>query len=227
MENILYDDVLLHLAEHGEGGEVLRFWEPRELFIVLGRISKEARDINIEEVRRDRIPVLRRPSGGGTVLQGKGCLNYSLILSKNRPQISDLKNSYQFILNKVILTLKKLSVEAGFFPVSDVALIDGHKKISGNAQKRSRQFILHHGTLLFNFGLNNIEKYLKIPEGIPEYRGGRSHLEFVANIPSQAEEFKSWFCKMFDLDRREHTLTVKEKQCLASFLENKKVVINV
>ena len=44
-ENILYDDVLLHLAEQGQGGEILRFWESPEYFVVLGKISKEQEDI--------------------------------------------------------------------------------------------------------------------------------------------------------------------------------------
>src|SRR3989338_2273939 len=98
-ENILFDEALLALAEQGKGGEVLRFWESLTTFIVLGRIGKVEEDIYIENVARDEVMVLRRSSGGGTVVQGKGCLNFSLILVKDRdPSLNDLRKSYRDIL---------------------------------------------------------------------------------------------------------------------------------
>lgn len=224
-ENILYDEVLLHLAEQDKGGEVLRFWESRELFIVLGRICKEREDVKINAVHKNPIPVLRRCSGGGTVLQGKGCLNYSLILSKeHNPQISDLRRSYQFILDKVISALKQCHVEAVFCPISDIALAENHKKISGSAQKRSKKFILHHGTVLYDFDIQKIEQYLKIPKDVPEYRRGRSHMEFVANVPLTAQDIKEALNCHFDVDQKEDRLNNEEQDCLQSFLQCRKGV---
>ena len=105
-DNILFDDVLLQLAEEGRGDQVLRFWESQQYFIVLGRTGQEHEEVKADEVRKDRIPVLRRSSGGGTVVQGKGCLNYSLIFSKEKtPQIADLRKSYAYILAKVVQAL--------------------------------------------------------------------------------------------------------------------------
>src|SRR5262245_50689788 len=74
-ENIAYDEVLLSLAEEGKLGEVLRFWESSQTFAVLGRIGKAQEDLDLDALRKDGIKVLRRASGGGTVLQGKGVLN--------------------------------------------------------------------------------------------------------------------------------------------------------
>lgn len=203
-ENILYDETLLRLAEEGRGREVLRFWESPKLFVVLGRVSRPEDDINIENALRDRIPVLRRCSGGGTVMQGQGCLNYSLILSKETsPQLADLKGSYQFILGRVIHALKDLGVEALFHPISDIALVGTAKKISGNAQKRSRKFILHHGTILYNFDLDAMGRYLRMPRTVPEYRLNRTHREFVANIPAAAHSIKAALCKAFPTDSPE------------------------
>ena len=153
-ENILYDEVLLHLAEEGLHGdeEILRFWESEKVFIVLGRIGKAEHDIYMKEAFKNDIPILRRSSGGGTVLQGKGCLNYTFILSKNRNrQLSDLRRSYEVILQPIIHALKRLGKDVQFFPVSDIALAQDRKKISGNSQKRGRRFILHHGTILYDF----------------------------------------------------------------------------
>ncbi len=218
-ENILYDNVLLELAEQGSAGEALRFWESGELFIVLGRIGNPAADLRVAKVLADRVPVLRRSSGGGTVLQGKGCLNYTLVLSKERPEIQDLRRSYQFILGRVIVALKALQIDAACRPLSDIALAQNNKKISGNAQKRSKKFILHHGTLLYQFDLKKIEEYLTIPKDVPEYRQNRSHSDFVTNIPVEAGALKQGIRKAFAVTRETAHLSLEERECLRQFLK--------
>ncbi|MBI3617510.1 MAG: lipoate--protein ligase family protein [Candidatus Omnitrophica bacterium] len=226
-ENILYDNVLLELAEHGEGEEALRFWESQELFIVLGRIGNPAADLRVEKVLADRVPVLRRSSGGGTVVQGKGCLNYTLVLSKERPEIHDLRRSYQFILGRIITALKVLKVDAVCRPLSDIALTQNNKKISGNAQKRSKKFVLHHGTLLYGFDLKKIENYLTMPKDVPEYRQNRSHSDFVANIPATADALKQEIQKSFSVTQEENRLSSAEKECLQHFRKLPNVTLEI
>lgn len=221
-ENIFFDEVLLDLAERGLSGEALRFWESDQFFIVLGRISKGEDDLKLDAVRRDGIPVLRRSSGGGTVLQGKGCLNFSLVLSKeSRPELSGIRQSYAFILGQVVRALKRFNVACRYFPISDIALTGSQKKISGNAQKRSRNFILHHGTLLYDFDLRKIEDYLEMPADIPPYRAGRPHLDFVDNIPLSANQLKEGLAKVFDPGPPELCLNEMEQDCLTSTLKTK------
>src|SRR5580698_7669571 len=134
-DNIAFDDVLLSLAEKHEAGEYLRFWESPKIFIVLGRIGRAEIDVNSTQVQLDNVPVLRRSSGGGTVLQGPGCLNYTLVLSKQKhPELNDLRKSYEWISAKVIEALGAAGCEAYFRPTSDLATGQTEKKFSGNAQ---------------------------------------------------------------------------------------------
>ncbi len=180
-ENIAYDEKLLDLAEKGLSNEALRFWEAQYFFIVLGRVSKSEIDVNTAAVDRDSVKIIRRRSGGGTVLQGPGCLNYSLILSlEKRPEIRDIKRSYEFIIGKICGAFNSAGVKAEFQPLSDMAL--SGRKFSGNAQWRRKKYILHHGTILYNFPIGMIGKYLKMPPYAPPYRKGRSHSEFLTNV---------------------------------------------
>jgi lipoate-protein ligase A len=227
-KNILYDEVLLDLAEHGKGGEVLRLWESPVTFVVLGRTGKEQEDIKIDAVLQDGIPVLRRASGGGTVLQGKGCLNYSLVRLKTPGSpLADLHRSYSHILGKVMDALKTLGVKTVFCPVSDIALAEDRKKISGNAQKRGRKFFLHHGTILYGFDLPKIERYLWIPRDVPEYRRGRSHLDFVANVSLAAADIQEALTKAFAAECRENGLNEDEKECLEAFVHDRNVFVEL
>jgi len=225
-ENILFDDVLLDLAEKEEQGEMLRLWESKEIFIVLGRIGKEQEELNMEHVKKDRIPVLRRSSGGGTVVQGRGCLNYSLILEKAKHrQLQDIRGSYQFILGRIISILKKEKIDAQFMPISDIALVSSQKKISGNAQKRGRKFLLHHGTILYDFPIEAIEKYLAFPKDMPPYRQGRSHRDFVTNLGLSLDRVKEILKQPFPVDRVVNDLYESEKKILSTFLSAKDVRI--
>ena len=105
------DEALLDAAEASEGGEVLRFWRPKNYFAVLGYSNAWKEEI------KSRLPVYRRCSGGGAVLQGPGLLNYSLVL-EIKPGISDgIRSSNDFVMRKnrraLEQVLKKKSAGAG------------------------------------------------------------------------------------------------------------------
>src|SRR5882757_3547838 len=79
-ENLACDEAFLDHCEAGLSGELLRFWEPTQHFVVLGYANHANTEADLPFCAAHSIPVLRRCSGGGTVLQGPGCLSYSLIL---------------------------------------------------------------------------------------------------------------------------------------------------
>ncbi|HTL48080.1 MAG TPA: lipoate--protein ligase family protein [Verrucomicrobiae bacterium] len=188
--NLALDEALLDQCEEGSSDEVLRFWEPREPFVVLGYSNKVLSEVNLSYCRENNIPVLRRTSGGGTVLQGPGCLNYSLVLaSERRPETSNITRTNGFIMEKHRACLEALLGS----PVrvrGHTDLAHGDLKFSGNAQRRKRNFLLFHGTFLLDFDLPLVEKTLSMPSRQPDYRKNRPHRDFVANVPLKRETVK-------------------------------------
>src|SRR5881397_1676977 len=98
-ENLACDEALLDWCEAGNGPEVLRFWEPKQHFVVVGYSNRVGREANVEACRERRIPILRRCSGGGTILQGPGCLNYALIL-KGDGALHSISETNCFIMKR-------------------------------------------------------------------------------------------------------------------------------
>lgn len=177
------DDDLLRRAEQGEG-EFLRLWECPRHFVVLGRTSSSLEDVDADAAQRGHLEVLRRSSGGGTVVQGPGCMNFALVLDRERDaRLRSIADSYRAVLDRVSGVLLPLGVESEFRPVCDLVLKGTERKFSGNAQRRGRRYILHHGTILYAFDLPLISRYLHIPRRMPDYRKGRPHSDFVANLP--------------------------------------------
>lgn len=188
-ENLALDEALLDAAESGHSGEVLRFWESAMPFVVVGYANKVASEVNLAACEAKEIPVLRRCSGGGTVVQGPGCLNYAVILriTETGPTRS-ISAANCYIMEHNRAALAKLVSDLRVCGHTDLAR--GDLKFSGNAQRRRKNFLLFHGTLLLNFHLPLISELLKMPSLQPDYRESRAHDRFVMNLKLPAEAVK-------------------------------------
>jgi len=180
--NLACDEALLEACEDSPEGEVLRFWEPREYFVVLGYANRAESEVNLAACAEAKIAVYRRCSGGGTVLQGPGCLNYSLVLNvAEHPALQGTATASRHIMARQRQALAGVLGQAVCVAgTSDLAL-DG-RKFSGNAQRHKRAALIFHGTFLLNFNLALMEKFLPMPSRQPDYRQGRTHGQFLANL---------------------------------------------
>ncbi len=164
-ENLACDEALLNWSEAG-GGEILRFWEPREYFVVVGYANKVETEVNVAACQAHGIPVFRRCSGGGTVLQGPGCLNYTLILQiGTHPSLANISSANRFIMERnreaveSEVSSQKPEVRIAVCGHTDLALVTRHlspvtyRKFSGNSQRRHKRALLFHGTFLLDFDL--------------------------------------------------------------------------
>src|SRR5436190_1119217 len=79
---------------------VLRIWEPTRYFVVLGYGNHLSTEVNTAFCRQNTIPILRRCTGGGTVLQGPGLLNYTLVLPAEEPPFHNVTAANRFIMEQ-------------------------------------------------------------------------------------------------------------------------------
>jgi len=185
VENLALDEALLDELDERGGDPVLRFWESDRHFLVLGRASRLIDEVDLAACQGDGIPVLRRASGGGTVLQGPGCLSYAFVLPLDlHPELGTIRTTNRLILERIATVLRRWEPATTFRGISDLAI--GEMKISGNAQRRTRKALLFHGTILYDMHADLIARYLKQPLRQPDYRSDRSHGTFLRtiNVPS-------------------------------------------
>jgi lipoate---protein ligase len=62
----------------------------------------------------------------------------------------------------------------------DLAL--GDRKCGGSAQRRLKHWFMVHCSILYQFPIDRIVRYLAIPTRQPAYRQGRAHCDFVSNL---------------------------------------------
>jgi lipoate-protein ligase A len=228
-ENLALDEALLEEAENaqpaGAGkptGEVLRIWESATLAVVLGRGCRAADEVDLAACRRDRVPVLRRPSGGGTVLIGPGSLMYTLVLScHQRPEFRSIDAAHRTVLGRHVAALRPWLTTVRAAGTSDLAFDSPRpfdtsgqsptdaRKFSGNSLRVRRDWILYHGTLLYDFPLDTLSRYLRPPPRQPDYRQHREHAAFVANVPIAASDLSRALVQAWQAEQPLRTLPLK------------------
>lgn len=186
-KNLALDDLLLLEVDAGLRKPVLRLWESSQPVVVLGRSSKCAIDVDMDACRAESVPILRRSSGGGTVVLGPGCLMFSVVLKANRIHTS-IQAGIEFVLKRMSSAIKRAGCDVAHAGTSD--LIHQTRKFSGNSQRWKRGAFLHHGTLLYDANLEQISRLLRSPERQPDYRRDRSHADFVRNLNVDANRLR-------------------------------------
>jgi lipoate-protein ligase A len=163
-----------------------------------------AADVDEPACQADGVPILRRSSGGGTMLLSKGCLCYSLVVPYDHaPALPGIRPSYRYILGRIRHALRGAVPGITLAGPSDLAVAG--RKVSGNSQQRKRRFFLHHGTLLYDFELALVGRYLRQPARQPEYRQDRPHAAFLTNLAISAEEITRRLRAAWDADQEATT----------------------
>ena len=166
------------LSGNGSGVDAL-VWVPSFFCIVLGQSNRPGDSIHVEAAEERGIPIYRRPSGGESVILSPNTLVISYI-KRNEPLRSP-RRYFSLVNGKIIETLLGLGVRGlGQRGISDICI--GDKKILGSSIYRNKDLVFYHGVLNISEPVSNLEKYLKHPPREPEYRGGRSHSEFVTSL---------------------------------------------
>lgn len=134
------------LFERAGSEDILMLWR-NDPAIVCGCYQNLFAEVDVCEALSRGITLVRRTSGGGTVYHDRGNVNFTLIRTVD-PQTM----CYADFLSPVIAALAPLGIEASQNRICDLIL--NGKKISGSAQRVSKNRALHHGTLLFDADLS-------------------------------------------------------------------------
>ncbi|NQU80082.1 MAG: lipoate--protein ligase [Bacteroidetes bacterium] len=146
--------------------------------VIVGKHQNTLAEINWDFIKKHDIKVVRRLSGGGTVYHDPGNLNFTFIKHGRKGKLMD----FEKFTDPVIKALAKMSVIAKFEGKNDLKLKG--LKISGNAEHIFRDKVLHHGTLLFNSNLDNLENAIKKEKNHYSDKAVKSIRSQVTNISS-------------------------------------------
>lgn len=147
--------------------------------IVMGASGKASALLDIGSVLRDGVPVIRRFTGGGTVIVDKETIFITLICNKD--DVPGVQPYPRSIMSWSGLLYDKVFQGIGDFQLRENDYVFGNRKFGGNAQSITKNRWIHHTSFLWDYEAKNMS-YLKLPTRIPTYRLARDHLEFICRM---------------------------------------------
>lgn len=144
--------------------------------IVLGISGAPEKLVDLKKLSSEPIPLIRRFSGGGTVVVDEETLFVTFIC---RHDAFDWKPYPQKIMEWTASIYSAFLPKAFSLRENDYTF--DHLKWGGNAQSITKDRWLHHSSLLWDFS-DTYMSYLLQPEKAPDYRKGRQHLDFLCRL---------------------------------------------
>jgi lipoate---protein ligase len=151
--------------------------------VIIGKHQSPHKEVNTKLITENRIPVLRRISGGGTVYHDPGNLNFSFITNSTHGKQVDFRKYTQ----PVILFLASLGLETRLGDKNELRL--GDYKISGNAEHIHKTRVLHHGTLLFDTASDMLRNSIRKDKKMYSSLGVESNPSDVINLKEKLPQF--------------------------------------
>lgn len=145
--------------------------------IVMGVSGKANEWIDVSRAEKNKVPIIKRFSGGGTVFVDTNTLFVSFIFNKKTFDFDPFPepiHRWAESLYQNVFTMKGFSLKENDYVI-------GEKKFGGNAQYIRKDRWLYHTTFLWDYKQENMD-YLIYPPKTPSYRNKRSHGEFLCSL---------------------------------------------
>jgi lipoate---protein ligase len=197
-----------------QDSEICLLWRPESFCAVLGTARPASGDLFLDNLKADSVPVIRRRSGGGTVVLGPGIPVITLLLSTDLG-ITAAYRRFSILLSAIF---SRMGLEVHFERPADMAA--GSKKIAGLAQRRLKGALLLTASILAENIKPQVIRYIREPsvKDSPQYRSGRGHTEFMTTLSELGfEQPEPSFVQAF----RDEMLEQGANECRASSREIK------
>jgi len=178
-------------------------WQPDRIYVILGRSNTASASLYTQTIQNDGVMILKRPSGGESVILSPKMLVFSV-----KMRFQNKMNS-RFLFKQINDLLIKYLSEVGIENLHSRGISDlsiDSRKIMGSSIYLNRDTLFYHAVLNISEDISLISRYLKHPSREPDYRRGRGHEEFVTSL------YREGYNLSFEVLANQIFLVMKELQ---------------
>lgn len=179
--------------------------------IVMGISGKKEELVNAEKAAEHDIPLIKRFSGGGTVVVDENTLFITFICQKQLHPFS----AYPEPIMKWTEELYRGAIDHPEFRLRENDYVIGERKFGGNAQYIKKDRWLHHTSILWDYSPDKMQCLLH-PKKTPSYRAGRPHEEFLCRLSEYFADKQAFITRMIaEVEKRFTVSEVSLEQALS------------
>jgi lipoate-protein ligase A len=165
--NMAIDEAILTARTINQAPNTLRLYQWQPSAVSIGKNQNPENEVYLENCRKLGVSVVRRISGGGTVLHdSQGEVTYSLTANSRELGVRDITGFYAKVSSGIKDALRLLGITADYNlgDTKNCPNLTVHgRKISGSSQTQKREIILQHGTLLLDVDLEKMFTLIRVP----------------------------------------------------------------
>lgn len=182
--------------------------------IVLGISGKPEELIHLEKMQQTSIPLIRRFSGGGTVVIDENTCFVTFICNTSCIPIQPFPEH--------IMRWTEQIYQSVFHPhpfrLKENDYVIGNHKCGGNAQSICKNRWLHHSSLLWDYCPNKMD-YLLLPKKMPNYREKRSHTDFLCCLRDYWPQKHLFINQLLDIIHEQFSIQKIEQEQIEDLLK--------
>lgn len=204
------------------GEQIFMLWQTSPPALVCGRYQNVYQEVHMDYVRSKGYRVARRLSGGGTVYQDENVFQYTFIAPGAKTGIN-----FEKYMRPVMEAMASLGVPVRFNSRNDLVL--DNAKVSGTAQYYAGDRVIHHGTVLYDADLRELERCLSVDCEKIRSKGIRSVRDRVTNMKQYAggmsvEAFMDALAQRVmqgGKNTREYVLSKEDRACISDIAKSR------
>lgn len=250
--NMAIDEAIVEAVAGGQAPPTLRFYQWEPACLSLGK-RQPLDGVDLEQCWRDGVDVVRRPTGGWSILHTDE-LTYSVAALDSDPRTAGpILDAYRRLSAGLVEGLRRLGAPAQMNPVnpygvhnasaacfevpSAYEIVVGERKLIGSAQTRPRGRVLQHGSLPLRGDIARVADYLSF-ESEEERARLRAHLAERATtlgaalgravtFEEVADALRDGFAAALNLELEIGSLTVAELSAAERVQAEKRAEVGV
>lgn len=157
----------------------MELWQPDQVYVVLGRSNQPESSVFMDRVVADDVVLLKRPSGGESVVLTPATLVVAFADSLERFPVA--RQFFAFCNSVLLDAFAGVGIEGlSQRGISDIS--QNGMKIVGSSMYKGSDRLFYHAVINVAELPGTIAWYLKHPSREPDYRVGRRHEDFIISL---------------------------------------------
>jgi lipoate-protein ligase A len=146
------------------GVEALDVVSPGTPFISVGYFQDTRQEVDLEYCQRQKLPIIRREVGGGTVYLDRNQIFYHVVWNRNNRRFPRrIAEVYESLSVAPVETYREFGINVEFREVNDIVTAEG-RKIAGLGGSDIADSMVFVGSIILDFDYDKMVNAIKVPD---------------------------------------------------------------